>query len=347
MNKRLKEIDIVRGLTIFLVVLGHSGFNSSSGILPDMLRDFRMPLFFIVSGYLFSTSKYLNDGNKLINDKFRSLIIPYISFAVVGSIIWYFSLIHNDKSINLFEPLIRIWEGKAIKNPPIWFLLVLFFSFIIFKIILSLTKKHSFFIQLVSFVLIGYLGYFISKLTKLPMSFDIALVAVFFMFIGLKLKEKKILFNHKSMIFLSFISIFLFFISSYFNIPGDMNNRIYGSLLLFYTAGISGSILTLFLTKYILSRSNVIYYLFSYLGRESIIILGFHFSIGIYLIRYFEKSQDFSLSYISTTIISISLSLGLGVIINRIPLLKFLFKGIPLKRNDLKNNQKVTFELKN
>src|SRR5699024_11020735 len=150
------------------------------------------------------------------------------------------------------------------------------------------------------------------------MSFDIALVAVFFMFIGLKLKEKKILFNHKSMIFLSFISIFLFF-----HIPGDMHNRIYGSLLLFYTAGISGSILTLFLTKYILSSSNVIYYLFSYLGRESIIILGFHFSIGIYLIRYFEKSQDFSLSYISTTIISISLSLGLGVIINRIPLLKF------------------------
>src|SRR5699024_5838081 len=129
---------------------------------------------------------------------------------------------------------------------------------------------------------------------------DIALVAVFFMFIGLKLKEKKILFNHKSMIFLSFISIFLFFISSYFNIPVDMNNRIYGSLLLFYTAGISGSILTLFLTKYIL-----------------------------------------------TTIISISLSLVFEVIINRITLLKFLFKGIPLKRNDLKNNQKVTFELKN
>src|SRR5699024_8376278 len=105
-----------------------------------MLRDFRMPLFFIVYGYLFSTSKYLNDGNKLINDKFRSLIISYISFEVVGSIIWYFSLIHNDKSINLFEHLIRIWDGKAINNPPIWFLLVLFFSFIIFKIILSLTK---------------------------------------------------------------------------------------------------------------------------------------------------------------------------------------------------------------
>src|SRR5699024_3963765 len=152
-----------------------------------------------------------------------------------------FSLIHNDKSINLFEPLIRIWEGKAIKNPPIWFLLVLFFSFIIFKIILSLTKKHSFFIQLVSFVLIVYLGYFINKLTKLPMSFDIAFVAVFFMLIVLKLIYKKILFNYNFMIFL-------------------------------------------FLTKYILSRSNVIYYLFSYLGRESIIILGFHFSIGIYLI---------------------------------------------------------------
>src|SRR5699024_12618652 len=119
-----------------------------------------------------------------------------------------------------------------------------------------------FFIQLVSFVLIGYLGYFISKLTKLPMSFDIALVAVFFMFIGLKLKEKKILFNHKSMIFLSVISIFLFFIYSYFNIPGDMNNSIFGSLLLFYTAGISDRIVPLFLTDYILSSSNVIFSLF-------------------------------------------------------------------------------------
>src|SRR5699024_11251301 len=108
-------------------------------------------------------------------------------------------------------------------------------------------------------------------LTNISFSLFIVYIYLFYFFISLKLKEKNILFNHKSMIFLSFISIFLFFISSYFNIPGDMNNRIYGSLLLFYTAGISGSILTLFLTKYILSRSNVIYYLFSYLGRESII----------------------------------------------------------------------------
>src|SRR5690625_1160209 len=135
MNKRLKEIDIVRGLTIFLVVLGHSGFNSSSGILPDMLRDFRMPLFFIVSGYLFSTSKYLNDGNKLINDKFRSLIIPYISFAVVGSIIWYFSLIHNDKSIYMFESLIKIWEDNAIIYPPILFLLVRYVESRLYQVI--------------------------------------------------------------------------------------------------------------------------------------------------------------------------------------------------------------------
>lgn len=61
-NERLREIDIVRGITIFLVVLGHTGAAEvSEGLVSEILRGFRMPLFFMVSGYLFSSSKYLGN----------------------------------------------------------------------------------------------------------------------------------------------------------------------------------------------------------------------------------------------------------------------------------------------
>jgi acyltransferase len=58
MTKRIKHIDLVRGITILLVVAGHAGLPNS---IHDFLRNFRMPLFFIVTGFLFS-KKYLENS---------------------------------------------------------------------------------------------------------------------------------------------------------------------------------------------------------------------------------------------------------------------------------------------
>lgn len=64
---RLKVIDMVRGITILLVVVGHAGLTPA--VLNDMFRDFRLPLFFIVSGYLFSASRYFDNLKLLLRTK--------------------------------------------------------------------------------------------------------------------------------------------------------------------------------------------------------------------------------------------------------------------------------------
>lgn len=329
-NGRLQEIDIVRGITIFLVVLGHAGISNS--LIAEVLGNFRMPLFFLVSGYLFSTSKYLENTKRLLKEKFRTLLIPYISFCLVSAAFWYLLLILQKQDIEWEKPFLGMIYGNGnwiILSTPVWFLICLFCAFAIFRMVLNYTKKYSPFIRLIIFSLIGIVGYEVSKVVWLPLSFDIALVAVLFMFVGNQLKEQRILYNHKAMMIISIISLFMFIATLYFNIKGDMNNRVYGNLFWFYIGGVSGSFLVLFISKYLLTKSKIIYSIFSYLGRGSIIILGFHASLGFYFVDLIQRVTGVTIfgNSLLVTVIAIGFSLFVGFVLDRIQILSFLFKG--------------------
>lgn len=332
-NERLKEIDIVRGITIFLVVLGHTGVTEvSEGLVAEIFREFRMPLFFMVSGYLFSTTKYLDNIKNLFTDKARTLLIPYFSFCLMSAGIWFLYLIISKQNVVWWEPFIGMLYGNGnwiVENTPIWFLVSLFCAFIVFNLILKFSKKLSLLSKTTVFVIVGILGYGISRIVWLPWSLDIALVALLFMFIGSVLKEKRVLYNHKTMITLFVISVFIFITVLYFNVPVDMNNRVYGNLFLFYMGGISGGFLILFISKYLFTKIKFIYSIFSYMGRESIIILGFHFSVGFMIADWLAAVVGMG-GALFTTVIAISSSLLLGMLINKIPIFLFLFKGTSL-----------------
>ncbi|MCK1998541.1 acyltransferase family protein [Psychrobacillus psychrodurans] len=329
-NERLREIDIVRGITIFLVVLGHTGAAEvSEGLVSEILRGFRMPLFFMVSGYLFSSSKYLGNTKKLVIDKTRTLIIPYISFCFLSAGIWILLLILNKQEIAWGQPLIGMLYGNGnwiVENTPIWFLVCLFSAFIIFNIILKISIRLSLLSKTVLFIVLGVIGYGVSRIIWMPWSFDIALVALLFMYIGNILKEKRILYNHKMMLTLTSISLCMFIAVLIFNVPADMNNRVYGNVFLFYIGGISGSLLILFISKYLLTKVKLIYSVLSYLGRQSILILGLHFSVGFYFADWLAYLTRLNSSLFIASI-AISISLLMGLAIDRIPIFSFLFKG--------------------
>ena len=67
---RNKQIDVMRGIGIFLVVLGHTYHNSG------MLYLFHMPLFIMLSGYLYRVS----DLKKTIKNKVVRLWVPFVAF---------------------------------------------------------------------------------------------------------------------------------------------------------------------------------------------------------------------------------------------------------------------------
>ena len=49
MRERNKELDLLKGIAVFLMVFDHVGWGKA---VHTYIQSFHMPLFFIVSGYL-------------------------------------------------------------------------------------------------------------------------------------------------------------------------------------------------------------------------------------------------------------------------------------------------------
>lgn len=82
---RNNTICICKSIGIILMVIGHSACPT---FLGRFIYSFHMPLFFIASGYFFST-KYLNDKCLFIKKRFKGLYIPFIKWGLI------FLLLHN------------------------------------------------------------------------------------------------------------------------------------------------------------------------------------------------------------------------------------------------------------
>lgn len=82
-NQRIAWIDILKGIGIIFVVLGHVIYND---MIFNWIYSFHMPLFFFAGGYL-----YKKDTNIVqnIKHKFRSIMIPYFLFGLLILLYWY------------------------------------------------------------------------------------------------------------------------------------------------------------------------------------------------------------------------------------------------------------------
>ena len=76
MKARLNYIDYMKTIGIYLIVLGHM-FPKPGTIF---IYSFSVPLFFFISGFLFSRSETF--GSFLIKN-IKSLIVPYLFINVI------------------------------------------------------------------------------------------------------------------------------------------------------------------------------------------------------------------------------------------------------------------------
>lgn len=67
--ERNKQVDIIRGGAILLVVLEHA-LGTSDNFLAKIILSFHMPVFFILSGYL-AHEKIIGDFGTVIRKKSR------------------------------------------------------------------------------------------------------------------------------------------------------------------------------------------------------------------------------------------------------------------------------------
>lgn len=342
-KERLKEIDVVRGITILLVVCSHVGLPTD---INNILTTFRMPLFFIVTGYLFSSSKYIYDFNKFFKKRATSLLLPYFSACILFLLLSVPLNYVRGLDVDLGGSITGILYGNGdglthIFATPLWFLVCLFCTQILFCILYRITHKYSLVVQLLSFMSIGVVGYFTSKSIHLPWGFDIALVALPLFFLGYKAKEYKFLRNLK-ITFVPIVIVFMVFISScYLNSPVDMNNRAYLNIVLFYVTGISGSILVIYIAK-MLSEIYLPTKLLTVMGRESLSILIFHShsALFMHLLLVELLGIETGFNWVAIAIGGIVISLLINRAIKRIPALNFLFNGI--KNENIRYYPKTT-----
>jgi len=148
-TQRVFKVDNLRAIAICLVVLGHSIILYSStwdiyetninvyflDIMKKWIDLIQMPLFFSLSGYLFTYSYNKCTFKSLVLKKFKRLILPYffISFFYMIPIKM---LVHypgfEDKSIFVIVIDCTI-KGKD--NGHLWFLPCLFICFIVAKVL--------------------------------------------------------------------------------------------------------------------------------------------------------------------------------------------------------------------
>ncbi len=186
---RLHWIDALKGIGIILVVFAH---HSLPAALDTYIFSFHMPLFFFISGFLFDFGKYVRSAADFVKGRFRSLIVPYFSFALLTSL-FYFML---DKGFQPGVTNIEFFETSALYgiysimyalgplvsyNPPLWFLTCLFVTELLFY---GFAKKYygeprKLVLWLTAAGVIGYL-YSVYVPFRLLWNADVALSAVVF-----------------------------------------------------------------------------------------------------------------------------------------------------------------------
>ena len=284
--ERNTTIDFIKGIGVFLVVLGHT-----SSTLRDDIYIFHMPLFFILSGIFFKANAPLKT---IINHKFQKLIIPYFSFSVL--IFIFYALWSGLFKLNFeYISFINIldFNGRLIST-PLWFLISLFMVYLIFFFLNGKTSQLR--TLFLFFILNTIVVYFSSKIEINPFHVFTSLSCLIFFTLGFKYKELLImLINSKisSSIFLG-LSIIIFYFSR--NLIDGIDYEgvdFLGNYFAIFIGALSGSTLIISLGIVIKNIWIVIDKIFVFLGSKSLFIFSFHLPI-FEIVRPFTKSLDTS-----------------------------------------------------
>lgn len=275
-RQRLEWIDMAKGLGMILVMIAHAP-------IPDQLKGviytFHMPLFFFLSGYLFSISKY-NNFIVFFKRKFKSLVIPYLTLSFINYIYWISTNGPHIYSINIYKPLVGTFYALrrsewTLHNGTMWFVACLFFTELLFYTIVKLSKNNSTIIA-ICLVISSVAGHLYSAYIgqALPWSIDISITAVVFFGTAYLIRDKNVGLNANIGYLVLFIAANIF--AGYLNFkhigkPIDMFFNVYGSYFFFYISAFGGVLAYVMLIK-LLPKINLL----AYIGKNSIIFLAFH-----------------------------------------------------------------------
>ncbi|MCU4674822.1 acyltransferase [Catenovulum sp. 2E275] len=183
-------VDNAKAIAIFLVVLGH--FAALHGHVKTLIYVFHLPVFLFLTGFLVSAklkSSNLDAFNKHYLSPYLRLYLGFslLSILLWMAIVWFNSGQMADVFTALFASLYGVhgeqrWFIHG--NGPLWYFPLLITSLAVFFLLLKLPEKIIMLLVSAYFIFsVSYQG------LRLPWCFDIAGVAVFFMYLGALFKQ--------------------------------------------------------------------------------------------------------------------------------------------------------------
>jgi len=281
-KERIKFIDLAKGFCIIMVVWYHVDihnliyFNEQTGWF---FQSFRMPLYFMLSGFFISFRK----GHKqFIENKINKIIIPFMFFIfITNTIFWIIKDIFHGYDMGYFDSPFQWvsglqfwydWQNCGLNNTPLWFLCALFNAYMIYLIIDKITKGKEVLtlVILISVSIISNILLFYN--IQIPFLIGTALQNLIFIIVGNQIRKRTSILQSKQSASVNISVAILLFGVLYFTVLAyhTMNNFI-AERFIYYFNGIIGTIAIILISKTINYIPIV-----SYFGRYSIVVLGLH-----------------------------------------------------------------------
>lgn len=290
------SIDILKGIGIMLVVVGHAGCPQ---LMRAFIYSFHMPLFFIASGYFFGT-KDLEAPKHFFFRKIKRVYVPFVKWSL------FFLLLHNvffcigiinDQYGNAFGDVSSLYSIKEICFRAFniitrmcdyemfilgafWFMRALFVGSVLFCFLSWLMKKKIPNIEfaigitiLITFCFGGILSAMNYSIPHYPQGGFRDFMAASFIGCGFFLRKFNKQINFKvSLLFFLFSIVCVIVLPAKMSITSTIENWI---TIIF--SGISGTIVFFYLSKKIACLHHWMSYFFAYVGKRSFYILTLHF----------------------------------------------------------------------
>lgn len=305
-NKRNTEIDILKGIAIILMVLGHAHFPANK-----FIHLFHMAVFFIASGYFYK-SKYSADIKSLKNfaiKKIKTLYIPFVVYNIVflicNNLFYKYNIINMESNDVLYTDilsyiksifLILSFHGAQTLGGATWFLQCLFgitisyclIDFIINKVIKS--GKANLYIQAIIAIIFSFIG-FVCNIKNINLYGLERIFSCYILYwIGILVKNIKYENNFKYAtvkIVISFIVLLIINNMGYI----ALSENYYTNPIFLIIASVTGWIF-LYNISYVLNINTYLRKIFSYIGENSMAILILHLLsfkiVNIYAIKIYN-----------------------------------------------------------
>ncbi|MCI7309291.1 MAG: acyltransferase family protein [Prevotella sp.] len=280
-SHRILWLDYARFFAILLVVVAHTPLYTP---LVNIIYCFHVPLFFFISGSLFSFQRHPSFRGFALR-RASQLLVPYLWMNLLTYAFWL--LIGRkmgagiEEDVAWYEPLkhaLLVNGPEMIHNVPLWFLPCLFLTEMIFYVVCHRSEQRKW-LAVGGFVVVGgAVSHFLSG--SLPFSLGTALVAAAFYATGYYMRKQTMQLQPRwwGMLGAGFVVVTV----GLFNGRINMHTNYYHHYLLFLVGAVAGIYGMLGLAKTLSSLQLPIKWMLV-LSHRTIYICGFHLLVFAFL----------------------------------------------------------------